>query len=453
MDTSTTPIQDIERRLIGWLMTNSDPNAIRHIYASSRLMPHCFATKLNQTLYKIITELSDSGAPPTIELVKFEYSKANQSISNESLDRLMLTYTETFVLPSAIDSYAKLIVEAWGHRELDRIASTTAAVTVKDRITDIMGVLNEIIGHTGDESTEHISNILHRSFERMIKPPSEGGIVGVNTGFISLNNITDGWQKGRLIIVAARPGMGKTALALAFARNAGVPTLIVSLEMMSEELTDRLIASEIGIPARNFRYLSSNEALDIGIKLDPLAAIPMYIASPKSNIDINDLRALISHAVLEHGIEMVIIDYLQLMSGGSGSGNREQEISTITRSLKGMAKEFGIPIIALSQLSRAVETRGGDKRPQLSDLRESGAIEQDADVVSFLYRPEYYGITQDADGNSTRGVAEVIIAKHRNGDIGTVKLHFDPPIGKFTDSPTDTIDTPYPDKYEVFAPF
>lgn len=451
MDISPTPIQDIECRLIGWLMTNPDHLATRHIYASSRLTPHCFATKLNQILYKIITELSDSGTPPTVELVKFEYSKANTSITNESLDRLMLTYTKTVVLPSAIDSYAKLIVEAWGHRKLDRISSTTAAATVKDRIADITGVLNEISGHTGDERPERISEVLPRTLAQMTQPLSEGVITGVNTGFISLNNITDGWQKGRLIIVAARPGMGKTALGLAFARNAGVPTLIVSLEMMSEELTARVIASETEIPARKFRHLSSAEALDIGIKLDPLAALPIHIVCPKSNIDITDLKALISHAVLEHGIEMVIIDYLQLMSGGSSSGNREQEISTITRSLKGMAKEFKIPVIALAQLSRAVETRAGEKRPQLSDLRESGAIEQDADIVLFLYRPEYYQINQDANGNSTRGVTEVIIAKHRHGDIGTVYLHFNPPTSKFTDSPTDIIDTPYPD--EVFAPF
>jgi replicative DNA helicase len=231
--------------------------------------------------------------------------------------------------------------------------------------------------------------------------------------------------------------MGKTAFVVSAIRNASVdfqkPTAIFSLEMSTVQLVNRLMSAEAEIDNDKIRKgsLAPHEWEQLHHRIHRLSNSPIFIDDTPA-LSVLDLRAKARRLKAQFGIEMIVIDYLQLMSantGGKGGGNREQEISFISRSLKTLAKELDIPIIALSQLSRAVESRGGDKRPMLSDLRESGAIEQDADVVVFLYRPEYYGITEDEAGNTTAGVGEVIIAKNRSGGLDTVKLRF---IGKYT---------------------
>ncbi len=232
--------------------------------------------------------------------------------------------------------------------------------------------------------------------------------------------------------------MGKTAFVLSVLRNASVdhnrPVAIFSLEMSSVQLVNRLISSEAELDSEKIKKgsLADHEWAQLVHKTAKLSKAPLYVDDSPA-LTILELRAKCRKLKAQHDIQLVVVDYLQLMSGDSKSGgqggNREQEIASISRSLKKIAKELAIPVIALSQLSRAVETRGGDKRPQLSDLRESGAIEQDADMVMFLYRPEYYGITEDEGGASTAGVGEVIIAKHRNGSLENVKLRF---IGKYT---------------------
>jgi replicative DNA helicase len=235
--------------------------------------------------------------------------------------------------------------------------------------------------------------------------------------------------------------MGKTAFVLSLARNTSVdfkkPLAIFSLEMSSVQLVNRLISGETELPAERLRKgdLQDHEWAQLNAKIKRLSEAPIFIDDTPA-LNIFELRAKCRRLKAQHDIQMVIIDYLQLMTaGGDGKGNREQEISNISRSLKGIAKELDIPIIALSQLSRAVETRGGNKRPQLSDLRESGAIEQDADMVLFIYRPEYYGITEDEKGNSTAGIAELMIAKHRNGSLSDVPLRFIGHLAKFEDLP------------------
>lgn len=269
------------------------------------------------------------------------------------------------------------------------------------------------------------------------KESNQDGLTGIPSGFTALDKLTGGWQKTELVIFAARPGMGKTAFVVSAMRNAAVdhdaPVAIFSLEMSATQLMLRMISSEAEISSEKLRKgtLEPHEWQQMHHKLEKLGKAPIFIDDTPA-LSILELRAKCRRLKAQHDIQMVIIDYLQLMTGDDGSGiagNREQEIATISRSLKNLAKELEVPVIALSQLSRAVETRGGDKRPQLSDLRESGSIEQDADQVMFLYRPEYYKITEDELGNSVEGLGEVIIAKNRAGTLETVKLQF---IGQFT---------------------
>jgi len=257
---------------------------------------------------------------------------------------------------------------------------------------------------------------------------------GVPSGYTDLDRITQGWQKSDLIILAARPSMGKTAFALNLARNAAVdfnkPIAFFSLEMSSVQLVTRLISSETYLAAEKLRKgdLQEYEWQQLNTKINPLVNAQMYI-DDTPQLSIFELRAKCRRLKQQFDIQMVFIDYLQLMTtGGDNRGNREQEISNISRSLKSLAKELDIPVLALSQLSRNVESRPGSKKPILSDLRESGAIEQDADMVIFIYRPEYYGINDDGEGNSVQGLAVINIAKHRNGKLGDVNLKF---VGQF----------------------
>ncbi|NRA13188.1 MAG: replicative DNA helicase, partial [Crocinitomicaceae bacterium] len=270
------------------------------------------------------------------------------------------------------------------------------------------------------------------------------GISGVPTGFYALDKITAGFQRSDMIVIAARPAMGKTAFVLSLARNTAVDfgqgVAIFSLEMSAVQLVKRLIASETRIPAEKLRKgdLKEHEFQQLHTRISKLATAPLYI-DDTPGISIFDLRAKCRRLKMQYDIQLVIIDYLQLMTAGGskGQGNREQEISSISRSIKEIAKELNVPIIALSQLSRSVEQRGGDKKPILSDLRESGAIEQDADIVSFIYRPEYYGFLQDEDGNSNVGIGEIIIAKHRNGGLGSVRLRFIKEYARFDNIESD----------------
>jgi replicative DNA helicase len=261
----------------------------------------------------------------------------------------------------------------------------------------------------------------------------DGGLTGVPTS-LDLDKWTAGWQKGDLIIIAARPSMGKTAFVLSSARNASLypdenrrtGIALFSLEMSAQQLVQRLLTMEARVDAQKTRkgQISQSEFEKLVEAAGRLNAASIFI-DDTPGISLMELRSKCRRLKQEHDIGMVIVDYLQLMTAGSNhDGSREQEIATISRGLKGLAKELDVPVIALSQLSRQVENRGTSKRPQLSDLRESGSIEQDADVVCFLYRPEYYNIQTYEDGESTAGVAEIIIGKQRNGPVGSVRLHF-----------------------------
>lgn len=285
--------------------------------------------------------------------------------------------------------------------------------------------------------TKHISVIMKECFELMTASMHKEGITGVKTGFSSVDEITGGWQPQDLIIMAGRPGMGKTALVVSMARNMALmfnqPVALFSLEMSDRQLVNRIIAGETQHSANQLnRGAIQDYELERILNLTaPLHGCPLYI-DDTAGLSIVAFRTKAFRLVAEFGVKCIIVDYLQLMKAET-KGNREQEISEISRTLKMVAKELNIPIIALSQLSRGVESRGGDKRPMLSDLRESGAIEQDADIVTFIYRPEYYNITEDENGNSTRGTAEFIFAKHRSGSLGPVVLKFESKFAKFSD--------------------
>jgi replicative DNA helicase len=290
-------------------------------------------------------------------------------------------------------------------------------------------------------SSETAQSLVLQAKKRIEEISKQEGLSGVETGFTNLDKLTSGWQPSDLIIIAARPAMGKTAFVLSMARNIAIdfghPVALFSLEMASVQLITRLISSETGLSSEKLRTgkLEPHEWTMLSTKVKNLEKAPLFIDDTPS-LSIFDLRAKSRRLVSQHGIKIIIVDYLQLMTAGGngkGGGNREQEISTISRNLKALAKELNVPVIALSQLSRAVETRGSSKRPLLSDLRESGAIEQDADIVSFLYRPEYYKIDEwdDDEASPTAGQAEIMIAKHRNGGIENVRLKFIGHLGKF----------------------
>ena len=350
-----------------------------------------------------------------------------------------------------IEYHARIVAQKYIQRELIRVSGMIVQEAFEDT-TDVFQLLDKaeqnlfnIAENNLRKNGEEISGVIMKEIksigERMQRATEGNVLTGVGTGFRDLDKMTSGWQKSDLIIIAARPGMGKTSFTLALARNSAVelqkPVAFFSLEMSTGQLVQRLISMETELSADKLRKgtLEHHEYKQLTTKIDKLKSAQIIIDDTPA-LNVFELRAKCRRYKERFGIEMIIIDYLQLMTGGTDGKtnfNREQEISQISRSLKTIAKELNVPVIALSQLNRSVETRGGMKRPQLSDLRESGAIEQDADIVIFLYRAEYYKIDQDEAGDPTRGIGEVIIAKHRNGELGTVKTKFIGQYAKFAE--------------------
>jgi len=346
-----------------------------------------------------------------------------------------------------LEYHARLVAQKFIQRELIRVSSLVVKDAYEDT-TDVFDLLDraeqglfDIAQRNMSRSVETMSSLASKALKQLEELRTrEDGLTGVPTGFSSLDRLTSGWQPSDLVIVAARPGMGKTSFTLSLARNAAGtfrrPVAIFSLEMSALQLAQRLISMEAEISGSKMRngQLGEEEWKQLHQAIEAISEAPVFI-DDTPGINVFELRAKCRRLKMQHDIQLIVIDYLQLMSGGSENqrGNREQEVSAISRALKGMAKELNVPVIALSQLSRAVEVRGGTKRPQLSDLRESGSIEQDADIVSFIYRPEYYDILEDEEGNSNKGVAELIVAKHRNGETRTVKLRFTEEYARFSD--------------------
>jgi replicative DNA helicase len=348
-----------------------------------------------------------------------------------------------------IEYHSRIIIQKYIQRELIRISTDVISMAYEDT-ADVLEMLDkaeknlfEIAQNNLRRDSRKMDDLVHEALKDIeALKDKKDGLTGVASGFTDLDRMTSGWQKSDLVIIAARPAMGKTAFVLSCARNAAVdfdkPVVVFSLEMSSVQLVNRLISGETEIEQEKIRKgtLEEWEWQQIHSKIGRLEAAPLIIDDTPS-LNIFEFRAKCRRLKSQHDIQLIIIDYLQLMQGKAegkgGGGNREQEIGSISRALKTVAKELNVPVIALSQLSRAVENRpGGSKRPMLSDLRESGSIEQDADMVLFLYRPEYYGLDVDEDNNPTQGVGEIIIAKHRNGETGKVRLKF---VGKYVKFP------------------
>jgi replicative DNA helicase len=407
------------------------------------LPPDAFYDEANKTIYESIKHCFASAISIDILTITHDLRTKNK------LDIVGGAYYIS-CLPNQVANaahildHAKILYQKYAERELIRI-NTLITTKCYDGDNDVFALLNEqrvlldAIDTFTTQSVQHISDILKKTLSTIeISKKDSFGIVGIESGLENLDRITGGWRKSDLIILAARPAMGKTSLAISFIRYAAsynIPSVFFSLEMSSEQLSNRLLSSETGINNTSISrgMLDDSEMYQIVTAATGISKETLFIDdSPVATI--SSIRSKLIKLKYEKKIAFAVVDYLQLMGGENQKNtSREQEISQISRGLKILAKELNIPIIALSQLSRAVETRSGAKRPILSDLRESGSIEQDADMVMFLYRPEYYGIEVDENNNSTKGLAELIIAKHRNGALDTIKLNFQPHLTKFTD--------------------
>lgn len=431
---------DLEKAVLGAMML--EKNAVTDTI--DILMQESFYDPKHQYIFGAIKELFGSSKPIDI-LTVTDMLKKNGELEAAGGAVYISQLTNRIASTAHVEYHARVISEKYIKRELIRMSSEVMREAFDDT-NDVFDVLNKAEGdlfkiaeNNMGKAVDVMQNVVREAIEEIEKASQNGdGISGVPTGFFALDKLTAGWQRSDMIVLAARPAMGKTAFVLSMARNTAVDfnqgVAIFSLEMSSVQLVKRLISSETRIPAEKLRKgdLRDDEFQQLHSRITKLSTAPIYI-DDTPGISVFDLRAKCRRLKMQYDIQMVIIDYLQLMTAGGskGQGNREQEISTISRSIKEIAKELNIPIIALSQLSRSVEQRGGDKKPVLSDLRESGAIEQDADIVSFIYRPEYYGFLQDEDGNSNAGIGEIIVAKHRNGALDSIRLRFIKEFARF----------------------
>ncbi len=433
---------DMEEAVLGAVMLEKD--AIYEVVGF--LKPECFYSAANGRIFQAITDLSLRGDPIDTNTVVQELRR--QGHLEEVGGPLYITQLTLRVLSAAhVEYHARIIYQKYLQRELIRIATEIQNRAFDDAV-DVYDVLNnaeqslfDIAQSTVKQETQSIATLMGDVLTEIQNAGKrEDSLSGVPSGYVKLDRLNGGWQKSDLIIIAARPSMGKTAFALSMARNIAVDSkkavAFFSLEMTGVELAMRLISGEAQLAGDKLKRGELNpwEQQQLATRTQALNEAKLFI-DDTPQLTIYELRAKCRRLKQHHDIQMVFIDYLQLMSAGSDmmtrGGNREQEISTISRQLKALSKELGIPVLAMSQLSRAVETRGGTKEPMLSDLRESGAIEQDADIVMFIYRPEYYGIKEDNDG-STIGMADIILAKHRSGGTGRVRLRFQGQYARFT---------------------
>ena len=408
---------DLEEAILGSLMLEKDA----FITVSDFLKPECFYKEAHQKIYRGIQNLSLNNEPVDILTVSEEMKRLGE-LEEIGGYYYLAQLTSKVASAAHIEFHARIVVQKYIQRELIRVC-TDIQNKAYDEATDVADLV--------DMAQKQVFEIAGKRAD---------GLSGVPSGFTALDEVTSGWQPSDLVIIAARPSMGKTAFVLSMTRNMAVnhnqPVALFSLEMSSVQLVNRLIASETELGSEKIRNgkLTEEEWQQLHSKIKALIKAPIYVDDTPA-LSIFELRAKCRRLQQRYGIKVLIIDYLQLMTAGADMrGNREQEVSMISRQLKIIAKELNIPVIALSQLNRGVEQRTGDaKKPMLSDLRESGAIEQDADMVLFIHRPERYGIMEDSMGNSLKGIADIIIAKHRNGAVGEIQLRFRNELAQFCD--------------------
>ena len=412
-----------------------EPSCLNNI--ASEFNPDLFYFNSHKVVAESIVELLRENNPVDVITI-CDKLRRNKTIDSIGGDFFVFNLVSRVTSSANIEYHLRLLQEQALKRSIIRISSEAVRKSF-DSDTDVFGTLNELQNSLENNlkglmqfKVEQVGQIHDKIIEESKRVLESGQSSGVVTGLVMLDRVTNGFQKSDLIILAGRPSMGKTACAISMAITPALqfntPIGVFSLEMSSEQLVSRMqsIVSGINVGKIVKKQLSKSDIEQIEYAGQVLKKAPIYI-DDTANISLLEVKVKARKMVRENGVRLIIIDYLQLMRSGLYIGNREQEIAEISRGLKGLAKELDVPIIALSQLSRSVESRGGDKKPMLSDLRESGQIEQDADMVVFCYRPEYYGITdyelggQDYD---TRGLFLLLVAKHRNGELGEIPLLF-----------------------------
>jgi len=452
IDTSYGHLQpqatDIERAVLGALMIDKDAFSV----VSEILHPETFYENRHQSIYAAIQTLSMNEKPVDIMTV-VEQLKHDEKLADVGGPAYIVELSSHVASSANIEYHARILAQKYMARQLISFTSViqTKAFDESQDVDELMqeaeGSLFELSQKNMRQDYTQIGPVLTQAIKILQQAAGNtNGLTGITTGYTDLDDKTSGWQKSDLVIIAGRPAMGKTAFALSLAKNiavdAGIPVAFFSLEMSNVQLVNRLISNVSEVSGKKILngQLDEEEWKRLDRNIRRLENAPMYI-DDTPGMSIFEMRTKARRLVREKGVQIIMIDYLQLMNAnGARFGSRQEEVSTISRSLKGLAKELDIPILALSQLNRSVESRETPegKRPQLSDLRESGAIEQDADMVLFVHRPEYYRIYQDEKGNDLHGMAQIIIAKHRKGATGEVLLNF---RGEFTrfQNPTDNM--------------
>lgn len=443
IDTSYGHLQpqalDVERLVLGALMIDKDAFSV----VSEFLKPQTFYEPRNQKIYQAIQTLNVDEHPVDISTV-IEELKREGTLDDVGGPSYVLQLSHDVASSAHIEYHAHILAQKFLARQLISYAGNIEtkafdeSIDVNELMQEAEGSLFELSQNNMKKDYVQVDPVINKAIEMLQKAAeTAGGLTGVPTGYTKLDEKTSGWQKSDLVIIAGRPAMGKTSFALSLAKNIAVdykfPIAFFSLEMSNVQLVNRLISNVCSISGSKMLngQLSHDEWERLDKDIRKLQGSPIYI-DDTPGLSIFELRTKARRLVREKGVKIIMIDYLQLMNAnGMRFGSRQEEVAKISQSLKGLAKELDIPILALSQLNRTVEGREGveGKRPQLSDLRESGAIEQDADMVMFVHRPEYYHIFQDDKGRDLHGMAQIIIAKHRKGATGDVLLTFK---GEFT---------------------
>ncbi len=437
---------ELEKAVIGACIIEQDAFAS----VTDFLKPQSFYESKHQVIFQAIQSLAAANAPIDV-LTVVEQLQKNGDLENAGGAAYIAELSRSMLSAAHLEFHARIVAQKALARDLISYTSNIQKLAFDDGqdIQELMqkaeGQLFELSKSNLKKDFTQIDPVINEAYDLLRKAAARtDGLSGIPSGFDKLDAMTSGWQNSDLIIIAARPAMGKTAFVLSMARNMAVdrkiPLAMFSLEMSNVQLVNRLLVNVCEIPGEKIKsgQLANYEWSQLDLKMRELFGAPFYVDDTPSP-SVLELRTKARRLVRDYGVKMIIIDYLQLMNASGMSYNsRQEEVSTISRSLKGLAKELNIPIIALSQLNRSVEQRSSgnpespdSKRPQLSDLRESGAIEQDADMVCFIHRPEYYKIPKDNHGNDTKGIAEIIIAKHRNGAVGDVRLRFRSEYARF----------------------
>jgi replicative DNA helicase len=429
---------DLEESVLGALLIEKE--ALSSVIEI--LKPEAFYKESHQLIFDAVQQLYIK-QEPVDTLTVVEQLRRNGCIEDVGGPAFIVQLTRKVLSSANVEYHARIVLQKFIQRELIQISSGIIRKAYEDT-TDVFDLLNDAEEKLFGVSEKHLRyntnalpKLLQMARENIEKASKiENNLIGVPSGFTELDRLTSGWQNSDLIIIAARPAMGKTAFVLSLARNTAVinrkPVAVFSLEMSAIQIATRLLAAESQVSSDRIRkgMLNDDEKLRINNALNILSEAPIFIDDTPA-LSVFELRTKCRRLKQKNNIELIVIDYMQLMTGTTDAGGtREQEISSISRSVKALAKELNVPILCLSQLSRNVEKRPGQGKPQLSDLRESGSIEQDADIVIFLYRAEYYKLQPE---NNVPGSAEIIIAKHRNGPIDSVHLKFVQEFAQFKD--------------------